>query len=80
MVVLNITLLTCLAKKISYFDSLPLILLFSPGQDKDNAMATRLQEIYKELMAIESDKAPAKAAMILNGLGFSSSDQQRQTR
>ncbi|CAL1543684.1 unnamed protein product [Lymnaea stagnalis] len=52
----------------------------SPGQDKDNATSSRLQEVYKELMAIESDKAPAKAAMILNGLGFSSSDQQRHTK
>ncbi|XP_055863987.1 ATP-binding cassette sub-family F member 3-like [Biomphalaria glabrata] len=52
----------------------------SPGNDKDGEVSSRLQEVYKQLTAIESDKAPAKAAMILNGLGFSSSDQQRPTR
>ncbi|KAH9504419.1 ATP-binding cassette sub- F member 3 [Bulinus truncatus] len=52
----------------------------SPGNDKDGALSSRLQEVYKELTAIDSDKAPAKAAMILCGLNFSSSDQQRPTR
>ncbi|KAK3705518.1 hypothetical protein RRG08_041392 [Elysia crispata] len=50
----------------------------SPGQD--NSLSTRLADVYKEMEAIEADKAPARAAMILNGLGFSSKDQARQTR
>ncbi|GFN91712.1 ATP-binding cassette sub-family f member 3-like [Plakobranchus ocellatus] len=50
----------------------------SPGQD--NSLSTQLADIYKELEAIEADKAPARAAMILSGLGFSAKDQARPTR
>lgn len=50
----------------------------SPGQD--NSLSTRIADVYKELEAIEADKAPARAAMILSGLGFSSKDQSRPTR
>ena len=46
----------------------------------DNSQSTRLSEIYAELQAIEADKAPAKAGVILSGLGFSSDRQQRPTR
>ncbi|XP_025083351.1 LOW QUALITY PROTEIN: ATP-binding cassette sub-family F member 3-like [Pomacea canaliculata] len=43
-------------------------------------LSERLQKVYQELEAMESDKAPSKAAQILNGLGFSPKDQQRPTR
>jgi len=47
---------------------------------QDNTLTTRLNNVYKELEAIDADKAPARAAMILNGLGYATSDQQRPTR
>jgi len=40
----------------------------------------RLSEIYAELQQIEADKAPAKAASILNGLGFTPHMQQKMTK
>jgi len=39
-----------------------------------------LTEVYEQLEAIEADKAPAKAAAILYGLGFSSEGQKRPTK
>lgn len=42
--------------------------------------ATELAEVYAELSAIEADKAPAIASVILAGLGFSSEAQKRATR
>jgi len=46
----------------------------------DGSLSTRLTEIYAELEAIEADKAPARAGVILSGLGFTSDGQQRATR
>lgn len=46
----------------------------------DNQMGTRLQEIYVELQQIEADKAPAKASVILAGLGFSPEMQRTATK
>lgn len=46
----------------------------------DGDLNTRLQQVYLELEAMDSDKAPSKAAQILNGLGFTTKDQQRPTR
>nr|KAG5692451.1 hypothetical protein BaRGS_010161 [Batillaria attramentaria] len=46
----------------------------------DGDLSTRLQKVYQELEAMESDKAPARAAQILNGLGFTTKDQQRPTK
>jgi len=40
----------------------------------------RLSEIYAELQQIEADKAPARAASILNGLGFTPPMQQKMTK
>ena len=40
----------------------------------------RLQEVYNELAAIESDKAPARASEILCGLGFTPEMQRRATK
>ena len=44
------------------------------------AESQRLQAIYIELEAIESDKAPSKASVILAGLGFTAEMQARATR
>lgn len=40
----------------------------------------RLSEVYANLSAIEADKAPALASVILAGLGFSSDGQKRATK
>lgn len=40
----------------------------------------RLSEIYQELIAIEADKAPARAAVILAGLGFTPHMQHMRTK
>lgn len=55
-----------------------LILCFSPSGD--NMLSTRLSEIYQHLEAIEADKAPAKAAVILAGLGFTPRMQKMPTK
>ena len=40
----------------------------------------RLAEVYAELQHIEADKAPARASVILNGLGFDSRRQKLPTK
>merc|ERR1712168_190317 len=47
---------------------------------QDSTMSERLSQIYKELEAIDADKAPAKAAIILNGLGFNHDMKKAATR
>ncbi|RWS23365.1 ATP-binding cassette sub-family F member 3-like protein [Leptotrombidium deliense] len=47
---------------------------------KDVQCSERLEEVYRDLAAIEADKAPARAAEILNGLGFSREMQQKATK
>ena len=42
--------------------------------------SSRLNEVYKELAAIEADKAPARASIILAGLGFTPEMQSRATK
>jgi len=42
--------------------------------------ATQLSEVYVQLAAIEADKAPALASVILAGLGFSAEGQKRATK
>merc|ERR1719322_1134457 len=42
--------------------------------------STRLAEVYAELEAMESDKAPSRASVILAGLGFTPAMQERATR
>ena len=49
-------------------------------REQDDSLATQLSEVYAELQAIEADKAPAKASVILNGLGFNPEMQSRKTR
>ncbi|XP_022110204.1 ATP-binding cassette sub-family F member 3-like [Acanthaster planci] len=51
----------------------------SPG-GSDPATSSRLAEVYAQLEEIEADKAPARAAMILAGLGFSPDMQKMKTR
>jgi len=51
--------------------------------DSGNAEAedsTRLSEVFRELEAIDSAKAPARAAVILAGLGFSAEGQRSATK
>jgi len=50
------------------------------SETADSSLSSRLSEIYVKLEAIEADKAPAKAGVILCGLGFTSDQQQRPTR
>jgi ATP-binding cassette, subfamily F, member 3 len=43
----------------------------------ETAAPEELAEIYQELNAIDADRAPARAAEILSGLGFANADLQR---
>lgn len=43
-------------------------------------LSAQLTDVYAQLEAIEADKAPARAAVILRGLGFSPDMQQQATR
>ncbi|KAM4693782.1 ATP-binding cassette sub-family F member 3 [Discoglossus pictus] len=46
----------------------------------DGSESTRLSEIYAKLEEIEADKAPARASVILAGLGFKHTMQQQMTK
>lgn len=46
----------------------------------DGLESVRLSEIYAKLEEIEADKAPARASVILAGLGFSAAMQQQTTK
>ncbi|KFO33211.1 ATP-binding cassette sub-family F member 3 [Fukomys damarensis] len=46
----------------------------------EGSEATQLAEIYAKLEEIEADKAPARASVILAGLGFTPKMQQQPTR
>ncbi|KAM4566695.1 ATP-binding cassette sub-family F member 3 [Odontesthes bonariensis] len=50
------------------------------GGTADGMESVRLSEIYAKLEEIEADKAPARASVILAGLGFSSKMQQQTTK
>ena len=52
----------------------------SKGGDLTLEETADLNEIYAELEAIEAEKAPARAAAILSGLGFSPEAQERATK
>nr|CAI5845574.1 unnamed protein product [Callosobruchus analis] len=47
---------------------------------QDPELNSQLSEVYAQLQNIEADKAPAKASIILNGLGFTPEMQQRPTK
>ncbi|XP_040205686.1 ATP-binding cassette sub-family F member 3 [Rana temporaria] len=46
----------------------------------DGSESTRLTEIYSKLEEIEADKAPARASVVLAGLGFKHTMQQQLTK
>ncbi|CAG9835609.1 unnamed protein product [Diabrotica balteata] len=46
----------------------------------DPQLNSQLTEVYNQLQNIEADKAPARASIILNGLGFTSEMQQNATK
>ncbi|XP_045491110.1 ATP-binding cassette sub-family F member 3 [Colias croceus] len=46
----------------------------------DPSLSAELTEVYAQLENIEADKAPARASIILSGLGFSPEMQARATR
>jgi ATP-binding cassette, subfamily F, member 3 len=46
----------------------------------DAELNAKLSEVYAQLQLIESDKAPARASIILVGLGFSPEKQKRPTK
>ncbi|KAG8195227.1 hypothetical protein JTE90_027968 [Oedothorax gibbosus] len=50
------------------------------SSDEDKNVSDSLQTIYTELQAVEADKAPAKASVILAGLGFSPEMQIKATK
>lgn len=54
--------------------------LFFCLRSAEQDLSTELTEVYTQLLNIEADKAPAKASIILNGLGFTSEMQCRSTR
>merc|ERR1712071_378318 len=46
----------------------------------DPELSVRLTQVYADLEAIDADKAPARAAQILAGLGFSPEQQSKPTK
>lgn len=44
------------------------------------ALSSRLTEVYAEMEVLEVNKAPARAASILFGLGFKPDEQYRTTK
>uniref|UniRef100_T1JK48 ABC transporter domain-containing protein n=1 Tax=Strigamia maritima TaxID=126957 RepID=T1JK48_STRMM len=46
----------------------------------ESGLQTRLNEVYTKLQEIEADKAPARASVILSGLGFDTKGQQQATK
>lgn len=50
------------------------------GGSSDPSLSPELSEIYIALQSIDADKAPARASIILNGLGFNADMQTRATK
>ncbi|GAB0094397.1 ATP-binding cassette sub-family F member 3 [Sergentomyia squamirostris] len=50
------------------------------GASPDAGATDELAEIYRQLQEIEADKAPAKASVILSGLGFTKEMQRAATK
>lgn len=48
--------------------------------NQDSFIAKRLTALYAELESIEAEKAESRAAVILNGLGFTSQMQSMATK
>jgi ATP-binding cassette subfamily F protein 3 len=64
------------------YDSAKIHLLYCTYCNRctDPELSNHLTEVYAQLQNIEADKAPARASIILNGLGFSSEMQQQPTK
>lgn len=54
--------------------------LIANGSTSSAELSSELSEIYMQLSAIESDKAPARASVILDGLGFNPDMQKKATK
>ena len=54
--------------------------LLAADDSSDSTAAQELQLVYEQCELLEVDKAPARAAVILSGLGFSSAGQRVATR
>lgn len=54
--------------------------MFFLNRSADSSLSDELSEIYVALQNMESDKAPARASRILNGLGFTIEMQNRKTK
>ncbi|KAK9873180.1 hypothetical protein WA026_021413 [Henosepilachna vigintioctopunctata] len=54
--------------------------IINSGSSADSNLSNELTEIYTQLQNIEADKAPAKASIILSGLGFNPTMQQKATK
>lgn len=55
-------------------------LIATAGDDVDPVMNQELSEVYQALQNMDADKAPARASIILNGLGFNKAMQARATK
>ncbi|KER21885.1 hypothetical protein T265_09890 [Opisthorchis viverrini] len=51
-----------------------------PAAREDTESSERLVEVYERLEHLDADKAEAKAAMLLHGLGFTKEMQQKQVK
>ncbi|XP_076811780.1 ATP-binding cassette sub-family F member 3-like [Clavelina lepadiformis] len=54
--------------------------LLQSKMEKDQSQSSLLSEIYTKLADIEADKAPSRAATVLNGLGFTTAMQKMPTK
>lgn len=54
--------------------------LIAEGSTASAELSSELSEIYMQLSAIEADKAPARASVILDGLGFNPDMQKKATK
>lgn len=54
--------------------------LIADGSTASAELSSELSEIYMQLSAIEADKAPARASVILDGLGFNPDMQKKATK
>ncbi|XP_015379543.1 PREDICTED: ATP-binding cassette sub-family F member 3 [Diuraphis noxia] len=54
--------------------------LIANGSTASAELSSELSEIYMQLSAIEADKAPARASVILDGLGFNPDMQKKATK
>jgi ATPase subunit of ABC transporter with duplicated ATPase domains len=63
-----------------YFFIINHLLINILSRHADAELNSKLSEVYAQLQHIESDKAPARASIILAGLGFSPEKQMMPTK